>query len=64
MGFLDKIRADIGGVCKTCGHLVSVKENLIGCEANDKLILPEYPPYHGNTKCPKWKSNKLTEQED
>ena len=39
------------GTCETCGNLVQVTNNLIGCGVHDKLILPEYPPYHGRIKC-------------
>lgn len=38
-------------ICETCGNLVQVTNNLIGCGVHDKLILPEYPPYHGRMKC-------------
>lgn len=43
------------GICETCGNLEFITESLIGCIAHDKLILPEYPPYHGNVKCLDWK---------
>lgn len=43
------------GICQTCGNLVQPAAGLIGCQAHDKLILPEYPPYHGNMKCRDWK---------
>ena len=52
MGFLDDVRRN--GVCESCEHLVAVSNTAIGCEAHDKLILPDYPPYHGNCKCPDW----------
>lgn len=58
MTFLDSIRqksAGANGTCETCGNLVQPAPGLIGCEAHDKLIIPEYPPYHGNAKCPDWK---------
>ncbi|MDY0256236.1 hypothetical protein [Gudongella oleilytica] len=58
MSFLEKCRqraACQDGTCQTCGNLEQIKTGLIGCIAHDKLILPEYPPYHGNSKCPDWK---------
>lgn len=60
MSFLNDVRShaerDYAGVCESCDHLVGVTDTAIGCEAHDKLILPEYPPYHmpNNTKCPDW----------
>ena len=40
--------------CETCGHLIQISENSLGCTAHDKLIMPEFPPYHGNMRCPDW----------
>lgn len=57
--FLDTIRrkmADRPKICATCGHLVRLGGTLIGCDACDKLILPDYPPYYGNMTCPDWKA--------
>lgn len=57
-GFLESVRrkqTDRPKVCETCGNLVRLGRTLIGCEAHDKLILPDYPPYHGNMTCPDWK---------
>lgn len=54
---LDRVRqlADRSGICESCGNLVFITERLVGCEARDKLIIPEYPPYHNtNNKCPEW----------
>ena len=66
--FLDSIRMKAGlpqetiddtGICQTCGNLCAVTETLIGCEAHDKLIMPEYPPYSNpKFKCRDWKPNK------
>lgn len=67
MTFLEKVRqkaAGAKGLCRTCANLVKVGPNLIGCEAHDKLILPEYPPYDGNLKCPEWKQTKNEPGED
>ncbi len=50
-----KSKANREGICETCGHLEQITENAIGCIVLDKLILPEYPPYHGNCKCDSWK---------
>lgn len=64
MSFLEEISRRAGsldGICQTCGNLVQPAGGLIGCQAHDKLILPEYPPYHGNAKCPDWKPR--TEEE-
>lgn len=61
MTFLEKVRQMVKGeegVCRTCANLTKVGPTLIGCEAHDKLILPEYPPYDGNLKCPDWKQSK------
>jgi len=58
MSLLEEIgqRAEnLCGICQTCGNLVQPAAGLIGCQAHDKLILPEYPPYHGNMKCRDWK---------
>ena len=71
-GFLDSIRIKAGlpqktiddtGICQTCGNLCAVTETLIGCEAHDKLIIPEFPP-HANPKfkCGDWKPNKSKEE--
>lgn len=57
MTFLEQVRQKVSEerkVCETCGNLVRLGGTLIGCEACDKLILPEYPPYHGNMECPDW----------
>ncbi len=57
-GFLESVRrkqTDRLKVCETCGNLVRLGGTLIGCEAHDKLILPDYLPYHGNMTCPDWK---------
>lgn len=57
--FLDGIRRRLDvQICRTCGNLTRVGENLIGCAAHDKLIMPEYPPYHGNARCPDWETRK------
>lgn len=58
MSFLDQVRETVNGkkgICETCGNLEHIGDKLIGCIAHDKLILPEYPPYHGNRKCKDWK---------
>ena len=59
-GFLDSIRSrtDGDGTCETCGNLTRIGNSLIGCEAHDKLIMPEYPPYHGKSKCPDFSVRK------
>lgn len=44
--------------CETCGNLVQLSETALGCAAHDKLIIPEYPPYHGYMKCPDWAEKK------
>lgn len=56
--FLDRVRERVEKrqrICVTCGNLVRIGRTLIGCEAHDKLIIPEYPPYSGNAACPDWK---------
>jgi hypothetical protein len=63
MSFLDDVRnnyvRNYTGVCESCEHLVQVTDTAIGCEAHDKLILPEYPPYHGrNMSCTDWEKRK------
>lgn len=58
MGVLDDIRAkykERGEICETCLNLVQVIPGVIGCEVHDRMILPMYPPYHDNMKCPDWK---------
>lgn len=44
-----------GGTCRDCGNLLQVSKTALGCSAHDKLILPDYPPYHGNARCGDWK---------
>ena len=63
-GFLERIRSRINGdgTCETCGNLTRIGDSLIACEAHDKLIMPEYLPYHGKMKCPDF-SVKTTERE-
>lgn len=60
MGVLDDIRAMdkeklSAAICETCGNLVQVTKTVLGCEAHDRMIMPMYPPYHDNMKCPEWK---------
>ncbi len=69
--FLDSIRTKAGlpqktfddtGICQTCGNICAVTETLIGCEAHDKLIIPEFPPYSDQKfKCEDWKPIKKAE---
>ena len=49
------------GICETCYNLVKVSETALGCAAHDKLIIPDYIPYHGNAKCPDWKKGERHE---
>lgn len=46
---------DKKGVCATCGNLIKLSENALACAVCDKLILPQFPPYHGNCKCEDWR---------
>ena len=56
---LDSIRAsehDSDGLCRTCANLVQVTKKLIGCEAHDRLVMPEFLPYDTpGFRCPEWK---------
>ena len=62
--FLDSVRAkqnlltllvDDTGICRTCGNLCRIGETGLGCEAHDKLIIPDFPPYDlPNFKCKDW----------
>lgn len=64
MGLLDDISqrsADRDGTCETCGNLIHLAPNLIGCKAHDKLILPTYPPFHGNAKCEDWRPAEIAD---
>lgn len=59
MSFLEEVRQKIAKkqkTCETCGNLVRLGGTLIGCEARDKLILPDYLPYTGQKECPDWKA--------
>lgn len=71
MKFLDSIRekaespTDRTGICETCGNLCEVVQGLIGCEAHDKLIIPEFPPYFmPKVKCKDWKQREEESSED
>lgn len=56
-GFLDSIMGNPDArICQSCANLVKVSEDALGCTAHDKLILPNYPPYHGNKNCADWAS--------
>lgn len=42
-------------ICAMCNNLIKVSDTAFGCIAHDKLIVPEYLPYHGNyDKCKDW----------
>lgn len=41
-------------ICATCGNLVAIGKSSLGCAPHDKLIIPDYPPYHGNGNCADW----------
>jgi hypothetical protein len=59
MGELDDVRArehEDDGLCITCRNLVVLTKKLIGCEAHDRLVMPQYPPYGTRGfRCPEWK---------
>lgn len=48
-------------ICKTCANLVKVSETSLGCASHDKLILPDFPPYHTYMKCEDWEAEKGAE---
>jgi hypothetical protein len=55
-GFLERITTTRDGICETCAHLIVISDTALRCVAHDKLILPEYPPYHGQgIKCGDWR---------
>lgn len=54
-GLLEKAMKKFNGrICQNCGNLIQVSDMSLGCVARDKLILPDYPPYHGNANCEDW----------
>lgn len=54
-GMLQRImKSKESGICRNCGNLLQVSETALGCAAHDKLIMPDYPPYHGASKCKDW----------
>lgn len=60
-GFLDKAicretAKREARICQSCANLVQVSDTALGCAAHDKLILPNYPPCHGNMICEDWKA--------
>lgn len=61
-GLLERItlsKAPSEGICETCGNLIKASDTALGCVAHDKLIMPEYPPYHGNCNdCKDWKKGE------
>lgn len=64
MGSLDKLRDHNkgDGICETCGNLDQITKTAFGCIANDKLILPDFPPYFrpAHRKCPDYKIREVT----
>lgn len=57
MGLLDQVMKNTpskDGICETCKNLIQVSDNALGCTAHDKLIMPDFPPYHGRKKCADW----------
>lgn len=54
MRLLKQILEQKKGVCETRTHLINISQTAYGCVAHDKLIMPEYPPAHGNCKCKDW----------
>jgi len=46
------------GVCTSCDNLIKLSDTALGCIAHDKLIMPEYMPYHGEygLKCQDWRA--------
>lgn len=55
-GLLERITKSKEGICDTCGNRVDIESEFgYGCEVHDKLILKNFPPYHGNFKCTDWK---------
>lgn len=48
------------GICENCGNLIDIGSEFgYGCEAHDKLILANFPPYYNqNHKCKDWKERK------
>lgn len=60
-GLLERITKKQEGICDTCGNRIDIGADLgYGCEAHDKLILKNFPPYHGNCKCADWKEREKT----
>ena len=59
-GLIERIikERDKKGVCKTCGALIKLSENALACAVCDKLIIPQFPPYHGNCKCEDWRKRE------
>lgn len=55
-GLLERIikNQDKPGICESCENLVKVDGTPFGCAVHDKLVIPDYLPYHSNNKCPEW----------
>jgi len=54
-GLLERVKTNSeNNTCATCGGLVKLSETALGCAPHDKLILPDYSPYHGTRICPDW----------
>lgn len=52
-GLLERITKK--GICDTCENRIDIGSELgYGCEVHDKLILKNFPPYHGNHTCTDW----------
>lgn len=64
-GLLEKaLKLSGGRICQNCANIVKVSDKALGCTAHDKLIMPNYPPYHGNANCKDWKGDTTDDSKD
>ena len=54
MGLIDRLLK--GGKCESCGHLVQISDTALGCQAHDKLVMPQHMPYSStnHASCRDW----------
>ena len=58
MGLIDDLlKAQSNPKCENCENMVIIHSECWGCRYTDKMIIPEYPPYHGggNNSCDGYK---------
>lgn len=69
-GLLDRAtkQTTTSGICPTCANLMRVSDTALGCVAHDKLIMPDYLPYHGThelrQQCPDWAEKSAENQKE